>query len=279
MARRSLGERNWQPALVAFCSLVFLFLVLPIFIVIPLSFSSAPYLTFPPPGFSLRWYRSYLFREQWRDATVLSVQVALLTTVLATVLGTLAAFALARGRFPLKRLVSAFLISPMIVPVIIMAIAVYFLFARLQLIGTALGMVLAHTVLAMPFVIVTVSATLKGFDRTLEHAARTLGAGSLQTFFRVTLPIIQPGVISGALFAFITSFDEVVISIFISGTSAITLPKQMWDGIRTELDPTIAAVSALLITMSTCLLLALALLARRTARLRAGSVPGGSREP
>ncbi len=258
-----------------FCSLVFLFLVLPIFVVIPLSFSSAPYLTFPPPGLSLRWYQNYLFREQWRDATVFSFQVGLLVTLLATVLGTLAAFALVRGRFPGKRLVSAFLISPMIVPVIIMAMAVYFLYARLQLIGTTVGMVMAHTVLAMPLVIVTVSATLKGFDRTLEHAARTLGAGPLQTFFQVTLPIIHPGVISGALFAFITSFDEVVIAIFISGTSAITLPKQMWDGIRTELDPTIAAVSALLITMSILLLLALALLARRMARLRAGPVRGG----
>lgn len=277
MRRRSVGELNWRPTLIAFCSLVFVFLVLPSFVVLPLSFSAAPYLTFPPPAFSLRWYKSYLFREQWTSATLFSFQVGILVTLLATVLGTLAAFALVHGRFPLKRLVSAFLISPMIVPVIIMAIAVYNLYARLHLIGTTIGMVLAHTVLALPFVIVTVSATLKGFDRNLEYAARTLGAGPLQTFFRVTFPIIQPGIISGALFAFITSFDEVVIAIFIAGTSAITLPKQMWDGIRTELDPTIAAVSALLITMSILLLVALTLLARRMQRLRVGGPPAALR--
>lgn len=265
---RSLGELNWGPAIYLFCGVVFLFLVLPLFVILPLSFSSATYLTFPPPGFSLQWYKSYFFSEQWRSATFFSFQVGLVVAVLATVLGTLAAFGLVRGQFRFKRLLNAFLISPMIVPVIITAIAVYHLYAKLHLIGTALGMVLAHTVLAVPLVIITVSATLKGFDRNLEYAARTLGAGPLRTFFRVVLPIIRPGIISGALLAFITSFDEVVIAIFVAGSSAVTLPKQMWDGIRNEINPTVAAVSALLMTMSILVILALTVLARQAQRLK-----------
>jgi ABC-type spermidine/putrescine transport system permease subunit II len=188
--------------------------------------------------------------------------VALLTTVTATALGTAAALAL-RRRFRGKALASFVIVAPMVVPVIITAIAVYGLYARLRLIGTIPGLVLAHTTLALPFVVVVVGASLRGFDENLELAAQNLGANRWRTFRLVTLPLIRPGVISAALLAFITSFDEIVIAIFISGARAPTLPKQMWDGIRTEIDPTVAAVSTLLIVVTTAVIAAIALVRRR----------------
>ena len=246
-----------------FCALVFLFLVAPIAIVVPMSFSSARFLKFPPPGFSLQWYANYFNSPDWIGATLTSIQVACLVTLLATTLGTLLALALTRGRFRGRGLVYAFSVSPMIIPLIISAIAIYFLYAKLHLVGTITGLVLAHTILAIPFVLILVSSTLKGFDPTLERAALSLGANPVKTFFLVTLPVIRPGVISAALFAFITSFDELVIAIFISGVHAVTLPKRMWDGIRMEIDPTIAAVSSLLIGVSVLLMLLVELLRRR----------------
>jgi ABC-type spermidine/putrescine transport system permease subunit II len=250
------------------CSLIFVFLILPIFIILPISFSSAKYLQFPPKGFSLQWYQEYFSDRVWISATLLSLRVATITMLAATVLGTMASLALVRGKFRGKALLHGFLLSPMIIPVIIISIAIYLFFAKLRLIGTSLGLVLAHTVLALPFVVVNVSATLKGFDETLERAAMSLGANRFTAFMKVTLPLIRPGVISGALFAFITSFDEVVIAIFISGAEAVTLPKQMWDGIRISINPTIAAVSSLLICFSIALMLALELLRSRMARLK-----------
>jgi len=250
------------------CVLIFLFLSLPVFIVLPISFSSAKYLQFPPKGFSLQWYEDYFSDRVWLSATFLSLRVATITMVLATVLGIMASLALVRGKFRGKSVIHAFLLSPMIIPVIIIAISVYFFFAKLRLIGTSLGLILAHTVLALPFVVVNVSATLRGFDETLERAAMSLGANRIKTFLKVTFPLIRPGVISGALFAFITSFDEVVIAIFISGAYAVTLPKQMWDGIRISLNPTIAAVSSILVCFSIALMLAIELLRRRMVRLR-----------
>jgi ABC-type spermidine/putrescine transport system permease subunit II len=238
-------------------------LVLPIFIVIPISFSSAAYLTFPPPGFSLRWYRSYLGSRQWLGATALSFEVGILTAALATLLGTPAAVALVRGRFPGKDVLNGFLVLPLVVPVIIQAIAIYHLYVRLHLVGSRWGLVLAHAVLAVPVVIITVSATLRNVDQTLEQAAMSLGAAPWQAFIRVTLPLIQPGIWSGAIFAFITSFDEVVIALFISGSTAITLPRQMWDGVRNEINPTVASVSSILIAMSVTLLVSVAFIGRK----------------
>jgi putative spermidine/putrescine transport system permease protein len=250
------------------CFLIFVFLTLPIFIILPISFSSAKYLQFPPKGFSLQWYQDFFSDRVWISATLLSLRVAAITMVLATVFGTMASLALVRGKFRGKMLVHGFLLSPMIIPVIIIAISVYLFFAKLRLIGTGVGLVLAHTVLALPFVVINVSATLKGFDETLERAAMSLGANRLKTFLKITFPLIRPGVMSGALFAFITSFDEVVIAIFISGAYAVTLPKQMWDGIRISLNPTIAAVSSLLICFSVALMLMIELLRSRMARFK-----------
>src|SRR4029077_7673165 len=211
--------------------------------------SAANYLTSPPPGWSAQWYERYFGSREWMNATVRSVEVATLTALAATTLGTAAALALRRS-FRGRALVSLIVLAPMVVPVIILAIGIYGLYARLQLVGTLDRVVLAHPVLALPFVVVVVSATLRGFDETLELAAQNLGAGRWQTFRLITLPLIRPGVVSGALLAFITSFDEVVVAIFVSGSRQPTLPKQMWDGIRTEIDPTVAAVSTLLIAVT-----------------------------
>ena len=256
-----LGRRS--PALIAIGAAGLVFLALPLLVVLPISFSAAKYLTFPPPGWSTQWYARYFDSREWMSATVRSVEVAALTTLAATALGTAAALAL-RRQFRGRAVVSLILLAPMVVPVIIVAIGIYGLYAKLQLVGTLLGLVLAHTVLALPFVVVVVTATLRGFDETLELAAQNLGAGRWQTFRLVTLPLIRPGVVAGALLAFITSFDEVVVAIFVSGSRQPTLPKQMWDGIRTEIDPTVAAVSSLLIVVTT-IVLAAATLARRRA--------------
>ena len=249
-------------------ALVLFFLVFPVFVVVPVSFSSAKYLQFPPPGWSLQWYENYLIRPGWVDATFLSIRVALVTTLLATILGTAASLALVRGRFPGRNAINSFMVSPLVVPTIIVAIGIYFFYARVRLVGHPLGLSLAHTALALPFVITNVSATLHGFDERLEFAAMNLGANRWQTFRRVTLPIIRPGVFAGALFAFITSFDELIVALFVSGTGAVTLPRKMWDGLRQEIDPTIAAVSTILITLSIAILLTAELLRQRAERTR-----------
>lgn len=258
-----LGRRH--PALIVFGLLVLAFLALPLTVVVPISFSAAKYLTFPPPGWSTQWYERYFGSREWMSATGRSFEVALLTTLTATAVGTAAALALRRP-FRGSSLVRLILLAPLVVPVIIVAIGIYGLYARLRMVGTLHGLVFAHTVLALPFVVVVVSATLRGLDGTLELAAQNLGANRWQTFRHVTLPLIRPGVASGALLAFITSFDEVVVAIFVSGTHAATLPKQMWDGIRTEIDPTVAAVSTLLIGVTTAVIGISAVI-----RLRAGA--------
>jgi putative spermidine/putrescine transport system permease protein len=248
--------------------LVLFYLVFPVLVVVPVSFSSAQFMQFPPPGLSFQWYEKYFDRRDWVEATFLSIRIALLTSVLATVLGTLASLALVRGRFWGRNLINSFIVSPLIIPSIIVAIGVYFFYARLQIVGNWWALALAHTALAIPFVVINVSATLYGFDERLEFAAMNLGANRWQTFFKVTLPIIRPGVFAGALFAFITSFDELIVALFISGTGAVTLPRKMWDGLRQEIDPTIAAVSTLLIALSVLILLSGELLRQRSERLR-----------
>ncbi|HLI12082.1 MAG TPA: ABC transporter permease [Alphaproteobacteria bacterium] len=248
-------------------ALVLLFLVLPIFIVVPISFSSATYLQFPPAHYSLRWYDVYFGTQGWFAATLLSAKIAVVVMILATALGTAAAFALVRAQFPGKSLLYGFLLSPLIVPTIITAIAVYFLFAKLHLIGNWLGLVLAHTVLAIPLVVVVVSASLSGFNVMLERAAMSLGAAPWQALRRVTLPIIAPGIVTAALLAFLASFDEVVIAIFIAGSGAVTLPKKMWDGLWLEITPAIAAASTFVIAVTIILFVAMELLRRRSERV------------
>jgi putative spermidine/putrescine transport system permease protein len=254
--------------LYGFTALVLFYLIFPVFVVAPVSFSSAQYLAFPPPGFSLQWYEKYFDRQDWIDATFLSLRIGLMTAVMATVLGTAAALGLVRGRFRGKNAINAFLVSPLIIPAIIVAIGVYFFYARLQIVGSPWALALAHTALAIPFVVINVSATLYGFDERLEYAAMNLGANRWQTFRHVTFPIIRPGVLAGALFAFITSFDELIVALFISGTGAVTLPRKMWDGLRQEIDPTIAAVSTMLIAISVLILLSAELLRQRSERMR-----------
>lgn len=248
--------------LYGFSGLAFLFLVLPSLIVMVLSFSSAPYLEFPPRGFSLQWYRSYFGSPLWISSTFRSIQVAVLVTVLATAVGTAAALGLVRCQVPGRRLLNSLLVSPLVIPTIVLSISIYSVFVQWKLLGTIFGLVFAHSVLAIPFVIINVSATLYGVDPTLEKAALSMGASPWTTFWRVLLPTIRPGVIAGALFAFITSFDEIVISMFIAGLKP-TLPKQMFDGIRFEVSPTLTAVSTILILISTLVLLAATLAHRR----------------
>jgi putative spermidine/putrescine transport system permease protein len=255
-------------AAAALAGLVLIYLVFPILVVIPLSFSSGTYLSFPPPGISLRWYENFFGRADWLDSAWLSIWVGGAAMTLATVLGVPAAIALVRARFRGKAVLLAFIISPMIAPVIIVAIGIYFFYARLGLVGSPIGLVIAHTCLAVPFVVINVAATLQGFDERLEQAAMNLGATPWGTFWQVTFPIIRPGILSGALFAFITSFDELVVALFVSGTTAVTLPRKMWDSIRFEIDPTIAAVSTILIALTAALFVIAELLRRRSERLR-----------
>jgi len=261
-ARRGGGERRAgrsqarpKAATVLLGGAGLVFLCAPLLIILILSFSDAPFLTFPPEGLSLRWYENFFSRPDWTDAALTSVRVALATMVLATFVGTLAAVALVRADFPGKALLAGFMISPIVVPTMVLAIALYFVFARLGIVGTEAGLILAHTVLGIPFVIVVVSGALRSTDILPERAARTLGAPPPVAFLRVTLPVLRPAVLTAAFFAFLASFDELVIALFIAGTGARTLPKRMWEGIREEIDPTIAAVAAMLIGLTLLLLM------------------------
>lgn len=251
--------------------LVLFFLLAPIFAIVPLSFSSGNFLTYPLPGLSLRWYEELLTSDKWLPALRNSMIVGVSATVAATVLGTLAAIGLNRARLPLKPVVMGLLLSPMIVPVVITAIGVYFFFAPLGLANNFAGLIIAHTALGAPFVVITVSATLAHFDVGMARAAASLGARPLTAFFRVVLPLIMPGVASGALFAFATSFDEVVVALMIAGPEQRTLPREMFSGIRESINPTITAVATVLILTSVVLLVCLELLRRRGERLTTGA--------
>lgn len=253
--------------LVALGALTVFFLMAPTLVVVPMSFTASNSLTFPPEGLSTRWYEKMLTDPQWSTGFANSAQVALLTAILATVLGTLAALGTVRGQFPGKSAVNALILSPLIVPVIIIAIGMFSLFVRWKISGTIVGLVLAHTALAVPFVVVNVATSLRTMDRNLELAAMNLGADPLRTFFRITLPIILPGVFAGALFAFITSWDEVVVSIFLTTARFRTLPVEMWEQVRQVVDPTVAAVSTTLLTVTTTLLV-LVFVVRRQAPAR-----------
>ena len=234
--------------LVAACAAIYLFLMLPLLVVFPISLSSAPYMQFPPPGLSWQWYERYLDDPQWIDATLRSLYVGAATACLALALGVPLAFSLVRGRFFGRVLLDRLSLAPLIVPTIILSVSVYGLFAKLKLIGTWHGLVVAHTVLALPFVILVVGAGLRDFDRALEQAAEGLGAGRWRTLWRITLPLLRPSLVSAGLLAFISSFDELVVALFLAGPN-MTLPKKMFDNILMEIDPTIAAVSVLQILL------------------------------
>ena len=264
------GETLGRFAYVAFCALVFVFLVAPIVVIVPLSFNAEPYFTFTegmlrfdPEAYSLRWYREILENEVWRRSLVNSVIIGVSATALATTLGTLAALGLASAAMPARRLVMGLLISPMITPVIISAAGMFFFYSTIGLGQTHLGLILSHTALGIPFVVITVTATLSGFDQNLTRAAASLGATPLHAFRKVQLPLIAPGVISGALFAFATSFDEVVVVLFMAGVEQRTIPRQMWAGIREQISPAILAVATFLIVFAGLLLLTVAWLRRR----------------
>ncbi|WP_431896187.1 ABC transporter permease [Nonomuraea sp. bgisy101] len=249
----------------AFCSLIGVWLVAPALIVVPLSFTDKPSLKFPPDGYSTRWYANFFGDSAWMSALGTSVQVALLVTVVATVLGTAAALGLTRAKIKGLAVAQGSLLAPMIVPGVVLAIGTYAVFLKLQLVGTLVGFVMAHTVLALPFVIIPVTASLRGFDRRLEDAAASLGASRWTAFRSVTLPLVAPGVASGALFAFVTSFDEVVVSLFIQSPYLQTLPVKMYASVTRETDPTIAAAATMIIVLTTTLVLvATFFVARRT---------------
>lgn len=268
---RTLAERIWTWILYFSSALVFLFLLGPILAIIPLSVNESNFLTYPLTGFSTRWYAEFFTGEKWTRALLNTAIIGIASTILATTLGTLAAFGLGRARFPGRGLVMALVMSPMIVPVVIVGVGFYLFFAPLGLTQSYLGLVMAHTALAAPFVVVTVSATLAGLDPSLARAAASLGAGPLTTFFRVTLPVIAPGMASGALFAFATSLDEVVVVLMVAGPEQRTLPREMFSGIRENISPTITAAATVLIIIAVALLVALELLRRRAERMRTGS--------
>ncbi|PFH11635.1 putative spermidine/putrescine transport system permease protein [Collimonas sp. PA-H2] len=251
-----------------FGAVMIVFLLAPLIAVVPLSFSAGSFLSYPIPGFSTQWYQNVFTAGPWMDALRNSLIVGVASTMLSTVIGTLAALAFARRNLPAARTLLAFMISPMIVPSVISGLGMYFLFGQIGLASTLLGLVLAHTVLATPFVLITVTATLQGFDMNLLRAAASLGASPLRAFFNVAIPLIAPGMISGALFAFMTSFDEIVVALFISGPGQRTLPRQMFDGIRDSINPSILAMSSFLLLMAVGVLLLAAWMARQSNRHR-----------
>ncbi|MVT78478.1 ABC transporter permease subunit [Bradyrhizobium cajani] len=250
---------------------MFVFLIAPILAIMPLSFSSGSYLTYPLPGFSLRWYDDFINSPRWMTALKNSMIIGVASTLLSMVLGTLAALGLAQWKSRFKPLVLAFVLSPVVVPGVITAVGLYFFFAPIGLTGSYLGLILAHTALATPFVVITVGATLQSFDTNLTRAAASLGASPLYAFRRVILPLILPGLASGALFAFATSFDEVVIVLFMVGPEQRTLPREMFAGIRENISPTITAAAVILTTVSVILLATMEGLRRRNERLKGGS--------
>ena len=268
-------ERIWHYAFRFLCGLVFFFLIMPILVIIPLSFNAGDYFTFTnemltlnPAGYSTQWYEDFFTNPNWQGAVKNSVIISIFATLIATTLGTLAALGLSQAQMPAKPLIMAVLLSPIIVPLIISAAGMYFFYSRIGLQGTMIGVILAHAALGTPFVVITVTATLVGFDRSLIRAGLGLGASPFTVFHRIIVPIILPGVISGALFAFITSFDEVVVVLFVGSFEQRTIPWQMFSGIREHISPTILAVATILVLFSIVLLTCLELLRRRSERLR-----------
>ncbi|WP_172292762.1 ABC transporter permease [Pseudoruegeria sp. HB172150] len=274
------GQVLWHNSFKFICGLIFFFLIAPIVTIMPLSFNAEDFFTFTPgmlaldpAAFSLKHYQDFFTNPDWQQALRNSVKIAPAATILSVSLGTLAAIGLSQPHVPFRRAIMAILISPMIVPLIISAAGMYFFYSRIGLQGTYVGVVLAHAALGIPFVIITVTATLVGFDDSLTRAAANMGANPVRTFFKVQMPLILPGVISGGLFAFITSFDEVVVVLFVGSAGQKTLPWQMFTGLREQISPTILAVATILVAISIVLLTTVELLRRRSERLR-GMSPG-----
>ena len=281
-------QRTYYYAYLFFCGVVFFFLIAPLVAIIPISFSKSPFMLFTegmmswppdPEAWSFRWYRYMVgictdknlttpCSNKWMVGTMNSFFIGFSSTFIATVLGTLAALGLSRPHMPFKALIMSILISPMIVPLIITAAGMFFFYAKVNLVYTFTGIILAHVALSTPFVVITVTATLVGFDTDMTKAAQSLGARPVRTFFKVIMPLILPGVISGALFAFITSFDEVVIVMFMASLNELTIPKQMWAGIRQEISPVILCMATCLVALSIFLLTTVELLRRRSERMR-----------
>ena len=274
-ARPSFG----RPLLWAYCVLTLVFLCAPILIVVVVSFNASEFIEFPPRAWSLRWYQNYFSARQWVEPTLLSLRIAFVTMVLSTVLGTAAAIGLTRGQFPGRRALEFFFLSPMVMPTIVLAIGLYLLFARFKLVGQPLALYLAHTIVAAPLVIVIVSAALKTTDSAIELAARSLGAGYFRTLWHVTLPAILPSVVSGAAFAFLLSFDEVVLAIFLGGPATTTLPKRMWESVRYEIDPTLTAISTLLVIIPIVILTGVEIVRRWFAAVAATAPRPADGEP
>ena len=269
--------RVWHYSYIIICTAVFFFLIAPLFVIIPLSFNAEQYIHFSdgmlalqPEAFSLRWYEDMVYgtKNPWGIAARNSIYYAFFATIGATVLGTVAALGLSSRYMPYKQLIMSILISPMIIPLIISGSAIFFSLAKLGLAATFPGIVIAHIILGTPFVVITVTATLSGFDHSVTRAAASLGSNPVNTFMKITLPLIMPGVISGGLFAFVTSFDEVVVVLFLAGLENTTIQIQMRVGLREQLSPTIMAVATCLIVMSTLILVTAELLRRRSERLR-----------
>tara|TARA_E500000331_G_scaffold182861_1_gene176205 strand:+ start:145 stop:1035 length:891 start_codon:yes stop_codon:yes gene_type:complete len=281
-------QRTYYYAYLLICAVVFFFLIAPLVAIIPISFSQSPFMLFTegmmswppdPEAWSLRWYRYMVgictdenlttpCSNKWMVGTVNSFFVGFVSTFFATALGTLAALGLSRPHMPYKALIMSILISPMIVPLIITAAGMFFFYAKINLVYTFTGIILAHIALSTPFVVITVTATLVGFDMNMVRASQSLGARPVRTFFKVIMPLILPGVISGALFAFITSFDEVVIVMFMASLDQLTIPKQMWAGIRQEISPVILCMATCLVALSIFLLTTVELLRRRSEKMR-----------
>jgi putative spermidine/putrescine transport system permease protein len=268
----ALVRRTASVLFMVFCGCVLLFLIAPILAIMPLSFNSEPFFTYPMPGFSFQWYREFFTSDVWQLALRNSIIVAVFSTIAASTLGTLAALGLSRRDCPFRSSITAILISPMIIPVVVSAVGIYYFFADIGLLNSLTGIVLAHTVLGAPFVVITVTATLASFDYNLMRAAASLGATPVNAFFKVMLPVILPGVASGSLFAFVTSFDEVVVVLFLAGSEQRTLPRQMWSGVRETLSPTITAVATLLILFAVALLVTIQWLQHRSERQKAAIV-------
>ncbi|MGB7240588.1 MAG: ABC transporter permease [Sulfitobacter sp.] len=274
------GQVLWHFAFRVICGAILVFLITPILVVMPLSFNAEDFFTFTPEmlsfdpaGYSLKHYQDFFGSSDWQNSLKNSIRIAPVATLLSVSFGTLAAIGLSQPHVPFRRAIMAILISPMIVPLIISAAGMYFFYSRIGLQGTYVGVVLAHAALGIPFVIITVTATLVGFDHSLTRAAANMGANPVTTFFRVQMPLILPGVISGGLFAFITSFDEVVVVLFVGSAGQKTLPWQMFTGLREQISPTILAVATILVIVSIALLTVIELLRRRSERLR-GMSPG-----
>ena len=247
-------------ALWAVCTVLMIFLVAPIVVIVITSFNGTPYMDFPPKSLSLRWYANFFSSAHWYETALLSLRVALLTMVAATVLGTTAAIGIVRGTFRGKRVLEAFLISPMVVPIVVIALGFYFLFSSYRLLNTPWALFLGHTVVATPVVIVMIRAALRTTNPDMELAARSLGADFWRSLVYVTLPSIKTTIVAAAAFAFLISFDDVVIAIFVAGPDSVTLPKRMWETIRFEIDPTLTAIASLLTLAAVIVLVGVELL-------------------